>query len=458
MAKSKYWELVRIDAAGNRQILEIAAAKEFFTSAFSEFSSSSDVPADDIQQQLLRWVRDITDSERHILAERCLLCFISWQIEEVCLQLERQFGTEHGFTDCDLLPYVLDDDGNLQPSKPGNSFAREILRSFDPEQSSLTTWTSRRVKHHPALSRFLLECGVYLVSDWAILNDTQPKQLQRIWREFYSFTPTEIQQAQGLLESYHAVYRADRLQKRARGIRGRCAAPTMEQLQQISQFLESKTNQKLKSENVMRLLQNLADRLRQYRIHVRGGPLPTISLDINDYSNYLVSADPGENQDEQGEFLQFYRAQFKACLDQALGIVIQSRVRKLQHQDEEKAQKFLTALHLFHCEKASMTEIASRLGLRAQDAVTRLLKLKEFRADVQQQLLVMMRSHILESAKNYSTLEDLTTLEHEITLALDEQITNLISQAEAEAQSAKNNSPRTYFTERLCEQLKIDHT
>ncbi len=458
MAISKYWKLVRIDAAGNRQILEIAAAKEFFTSAFSEFSSSDDV---DIQQQLLRWVRDAVNSERRVLAERCLLCFISWQIEQVCLQLERQFGTVHGFTCRDLLPYVLDDDGSLQPPTSYNSFSREILQSFDPEQSNLTSWTMRRVKHHPVLGRFLLECGVYLISDWAILNDTQPKQLSRILGDFHLFTPGEIQQAQELLESYHTVYRTDRLQKRARGIRGPCAAPTMEQLQQISQCLEGKTNQKLKSETVMRRLQNLADRLRQYRIHVRGGYLPTESLDAagNQYNSLLerIPSPEGKSldQEEEAEFLQSYRPQFKACLDQALTMVTQSRVRQLQRKDEEKARMFLTALHLFHCEKVSMTEIAKRLGLRAQDAVTRLLKLKEFRADVQQQLLVMLRSHVLELAKNYSTPERLATLEQEITLALNEQITSLIAQAETEAQSAKSNSPISHFTERLCQQLKI---
>ncbi len=78
--------------------------------------------------------------------------------------------------------------------------------------------------------------------------------------------------------------------------------------------------------------------------------------------------------------------------------------------------------------------------------------------DIQQQLLILviLRSRVIELAKNYSIPENLTTLEHEITLALNEQITNLISQAETEAQSAKNN-PISHFTERLCKQLKIDN-
>ena len=460
MTKSKYWQCVRIDAGGNRRILEIAPAKAFLASAFGEFPDNDDVPSADIQQQLLIWFRDASNSQRREEAERCLLCFISWQIEQVCWQLETQFGEAHGFTCLDLLPYVLDDDGSLQPSSSYSSFLLKILQDFDPVQSSLTTWTSRKVKQHPALNRFLLECGVYLISDWAILNDTQPKQLQRILGQFYFLTLGEIKRSQQLLEAYHAVYRADRLQKRSLGIRGQCTTPTTEQLQQICQRLEGKANQMLLT-TVMQQLQYLAYRLRQYRIHVRRGSFPTESLDAsNEYNRSLAERIPSpdshlEEQEEQAEFLQFYRPQFQASLDQALTIAIQSRLEKLQCKDKEKARKFLIALHLSHCDQMSMAEIAKLLELRAQDAVTRLLKLKEFRADVQQQLLVILRSRVIEVAKDYSTTESLATLASEITLALNEQITSLISQAEAEVQSPKNTSPKSHFTERLCEQLKI---
>jgi hypothetical protein len=46
---------------------------------------------------------------------------------------------------------------------------------------------------------FLLEHEVYLVSDWAILNDTSSKQLQRIFSQFHHLTSQEIQQAMQLL-------------------------------------------------------------------------------------------------------------------------------------------------------------------------------------------------------------------------------------------------------------------
>ncbi|PMB00106.1 hypothetical protein CEN50_04440 [Fischerella thermalis CCMEE 5268] len=462
MTKSKYWKLLQTNLGKQPKVLVIPAAKRFFEAAFNESILSSDQADAQIQQQLLRWVRDDSNGEQQLLAERCLLCFISWEIKHVCLQLANQFGAIHGFTSEDLLSLVLDDDGSIELRNSYTCFSRNILQSFDPVQSSLKTWTSIRVKQHPEVCKFLLERGLYLVSDWAILNDTQPKQLQRILGEFHSLTSTEILQAQRLLESYHVVYRGDRLQQRARGMGGRCTVPTPEQLKQIAQHLESQTDQKILSETVMMQLQSLANYLRQYRIYIRGGILPTKSLDADDgdYNSLLEripspdTTNPLENEDEQAEFLQVYRPQFLACLDEALVKVTTARVEQIRRKDAQKAQKFLAALRLFHCERLSMSKIAQSLELRAQDAVTRLLKLKEFRADVRHQLLEMLRSRVLELAKNYTVPEHLAKLEDQIIQALDEQISHLINVAESEAQSSRNNSSPSQFTERLCQQLE----
>ncbi|MEC4812105.1 MAG: hypothetical protein SAK29_02315 [Scytonema sp. PMC 1069.18] len=51
--------------------------------------------------------------------------------------------------------------------------AREILQSFDCQRSNLSTWSGQKVKQHKPLNQFLLERGLYLASDWAILNDTR---------------------------------------------------------------------------------------------------------------------------------------------------------------------------------------------------------------------------------------------------------------------------------------------
>jgi len=472
-AASKYWTLVRIDAAGKRKIEEIAAVKGFFLSSFPEFTAQSEVPDALIQRQLLHWMREASEEStqapnRRFLAERCLQCFISSQIERVCQQLAIQFGAKHGFTCSDLLRFVLDDDGRRQPTEGTTlvdtlyqSLVREILQSFDPEQSTLATWTTRRVKHHKELNAFLLEQGVYLVSDWAILNDTQPKQLQRIFLQFHQLTADEIQQSSRLLESYHAVYRAQRLKQRQTGIKGQCLPPTTEQLHQIAQRLSTQTTQMLSPTVLMAQLQEMALRLRQYRIHVRGGSLPTESLDVpytgaSDGSSASRDfADNRDNTDEQTEFLNFYRQQFLTCLDQAIAQVTSERVKRLQRKDAQKAQKFLTALQLFHCQGRSMGEIAQLVSLQAQFQVTRLLKLKSLRADVRQLLLVQLRDRVFDQAKAYTNPERLETLQ-KIEEALDEQITAVIQEAVIEASTAntaKNQITSSLFAQRLCRHL-----
>ncbi|MCC5610468.1 hypothetical protein LC612_27890 [Nostoc sp. CHAB 5834] len=466
---SRYWQLVKIDAAGRRQVQAIARAKAFFSDVFSgiacgghnaisttgyAYADNNDVPDAEIQLQLVQLSRD-APADRCLLAQRCLLCFISWQIEQVCLQLETNFGIAHGFNCSDLLPYVLDDDGRLEPTGSYQCLSRKILQSFDPDQSSLTTWTTTKVKQYPALNQFLLESGLYLVSDWAILNDTRPKQLERIFREFYSLTPKEIEYFVIFLESYHLVYRAQRLQQRSLGIRGKCLPPTTQQLQEIALNIQSQSGQMPKSETVMAQLQKLASLLRQYRIHVRGGFLPTTSIDVLGKQSILNAdvSNPGENEDEQAEFLQLYRPEFLACLDQALAVVITSRVKQLLPKKGDKAQKFLTALQLVYCQQMPMTEIASRLELRAQDAVTRLLKLKEFRADVQQQLLVILRDRVLDLAKNYFDTGRLETLEDQISSALESHISTVIRDAKISSQTPQSIVISNLFSQQLCRYL-----
>jgi len=451
---SRYWQIVKIDAAGRRQVREITPAKEFLADVFPQIRANNqdngvDVPDTSVQSVLLPLSRN-THADKYFLAERCLLCFISWEIEQVCLQLTAAFGTDHGFSVHDLFPHVLDDDGKLKPVDNYQCVSRQVLESWNPEKSSLTTWTNIRVKQYHILNQFLLERGVYLVSDWAILNDTKNQQLQRILTEFYSFAPSQILLAQQLLECYHAIYRQDRLQQRALGRRGKCTIPTTQQLEQIASLFRGKTGKGFSSEMVMSQLQEIAAQLRRYRIHVRGGPLPAESMDVSDRQ----LEDIKDHQNEEVEFLELYQSQFLACLEKALAVVTQSRVNILEKKKGEQAKKFLLGLQLFHCQNLSMTEIASKLGLRAQDAVTRLLKLKDFRTDVRRELLSMLGDRILELAKSYAHPDKLYTLEQQIKIVLDEQIDQIIKEAEIQAQTAKiNPQPTSLFNQKLCHYL-----
>lgn len=450
---SKYWTQVKIDAAGNYRFVENIQAKAFFRQLFPDINES-DVPDALVQGQLVQLMQ-ASETVNNSIAKTCLQCFISNQTYQVCQNLATQFGIEHGFKVSDLLVFVLDEPRPANSSY--HSLQSKIIDSFDPEQSSLATWSTKLVKHHKELNKFLLQCGVYLVSDWAILNDTSSKQLQRIFSQFYQLTRWEIQQASQLLESYHTVYRVQRLQQRQQPSRRPCLPPTKEQLQQIGKHLSKPGSLLLAQENLLAQLQEIATRLREYRIHVRGGKLATESIDVpNSYATQTSNSlsvfewiDNSEEPDEQTDFLNFYRQQLLTCLDQALEQVTNERVKYLERKDPEKAQKFLTALQLFHCRGASMTEIAPIINLPAQFNVSRLLNLKALRADVQQKLLVLLRDRISERTKAYTNPDHLQLIEE----ALKEQITLLIQEVRKEASTptkAKTHNTQSLFSKRIC--------
>ena len=461
MNTSKYWTLVTIDGTGERKLKEIGVAKTLITDIFANLKDTSEISHTSIQKQLFNLLKN-NISQQSLFAQRSLLCFISWNIEQVCLQLVRRFGSFHGFTQRDLLPYVLDDDGSLEPSNEYQCVARQILQTFDPEKSSLSNWTSKKVKQHDPLNKFLLESGVYLISDWAILNDTKIQQLPKILGEFHSLTSSEIERSQNILEAYHSIYRLERLQQREQGKKGRCKTPTTEQLAKMKVLLEKREIFNFSHEKLLRELQKLASELREYRIYVRGGAFTKDSLDRQLHENYsLLENIPAENSEsiaievgDTQEFLSAYRLQMSSCLDCALNSVVQSRVEKLKKKNIDKANNFLKALHLFHCQRLSMGEIAKNLGLRAQDTVTRLLKLKEFRADVRREILLKLRESVLEIAQNYSTPENLQTLDSQINEAIEEEINKVISQAESEAATIKSKVSISCFSEMLCKQLE----
>lgn len=466
---SRYWQLVRLDSSGKNRVEIIFTAKTFFKQYFPDLIDREQIPDELIQTKLLQLKQtvgeDFGDSDCQSLAKLCLRCFISNIIEQVCLQLESQFGSEHGFTRYDLFPFVLDESipnwrGQTQsPNKMYRSLTSEILQTFSPAQGSLVTWTARLVRQHRELNAFLLECGVYLASDWAILNDTSVNRVKRILSEFHNLTSSEISHACLLLESYHAVYRHDRLKQRQGGMKGRCQRPTTEQLQRIVQkFSTLAVASEMTTIEALTQLQTLAERLRQYRIYTRGGPAPATSweqmvkipgqlpkLGITD-SDWLEG-------DEESDFLSFYREQFSFCLDRVIAEVTEDYIKHLQKLNGVKAIQFIKALYLFYCKRKSMTDIAPEVGLKAQYQVSRLLKLKDLRADIRRNLLVQLRDRVLVRAKLYADPDRLQFLDKEVETALEEQIMAIVQEAAAETTVNKNRPSRSLYARRLCHYL-----
>ncbi|MDX2229923.1 MAG: hypothetical protein NW220_09810 [Leptolyngbyaceae cyanobacterium bins.349] len=490
-AEERYWTLVKLDSLGRSRVDELSDARTFFQQHIGS-SLGQDI---DIQKRLHELAhRGATERDR-ILAELCLRCFISHQIEQACIQLENQFGEYYGFTRHDLFAIVLDDGGaisnqllaisdqplanNQQPKAHGQQLtansqqltansqqlaansqqltanryeltASKILEKFDPERANLAAWTNRLVKQHHELNAFLLEQGLCMLSDWAILNDTKPKKLQRVLTEFHQLTQSEVEQAVYLLESYHAVYRRDRLLK---GQKGTCSDPTREQLQEISTLLQPHIALSLSPDTVLTHLTALASRLRQYRISIGGGQPPSQSLDQPDTPLLDQLSQESMNLEEDNphlEFLQTYRQQFSHCLEGALQRVVTNRLQTLK---PPKQQNFLTALQLFHCEQMTMGAIAKQIGLKAQYQVSRLLKLDELRSDVRHWMLQCLRQSIKSTVLDYVEPAKLDKIDHQIAIALEEQVDDLIQQEQALAKTPKDYVSNSLLAQKLCQYL-----
>lgn len=459
-AGSHYWTLVKINAAGQCRTEEIPQAREFFQQQFPELTQQSAEPDPAIQRRLLEQIPDTSELGRNFRhchpAECCLRCFISGRIVQVCRQIAAQFGREHGFTANDLFRFVLGDSGRLHYSAT-QPLAIQILQTFEPERGKLNAWTIRLVKHHRELNAFLRQQGVYLVSDWAILNDTKSNQLQRIYSQFY--TDSEVQEAVALLECYHAVYRHERLQQRREqleksqpGIRKRCLPPSEAQLHRIAQCFCLKTTLDLSPISLLTRLQAIATRLRHYRIWGGGGPLPTELLNPAELERQIEQIPNSDDEpDEPAEFLQDYRQQFMACLDRAIAQVISNYLRR---QSSQKAEQFTTGLQLYHCQGRTMSEIAQQLGWDEQYQVTRLLRLKQLRADIRRRMLELLLDYTLDIAKRVRPHPDrLRSLDQQIESALDEQISEVISEAEREVLLPRHGPLRSLLAQQLCRYL-----
>jgi hypothetical protein len=170
----------------------------------------------------------------------------------------------------------------------------------------------------------LWEWDVYLVSDWAILNDTKSQQLQRILAEFHHLTESEIHLACILLESYHTVYRRDRLEQRRNQLKSgqtriqeRCLPPTPTQLDEITKRVNFKATLRLRTEEVLTHLQALAKRLRQYCIYVRASLRKPESLNGQKNRSNFARIQPPEfrnnwdNQDKSAELLVLHHAEMQ---------------------------------------------------------------------------------------------------------------------------------------------------
>ncbi|MBE7385091.1 MAG: hypothetical protein F6J95_027225 [Leptolyngbya sp. SIO1E4] len=439
----RYWQLVRLDSSGHCYTQVMSQVQTWLQATFADLISDPATPDRQLQTALLAIYQAKQASAD--LAELSLRCYISHRIRLVCLQLASQFGDNYGFTTADLLPLVLDDDGKLLT--PYLPLSLKILDTYDPTKAQLNTWVTRLVKNHPELDRALLERGLYRASDWAILNDTNLEQLQRILRQYHLCSETEVALASQLLEQYHQVYRQDRLQQRRAGQRGRCLPPTPEQLKRMDTQQSAKT--------VLTQLKALAAQLRHYRIHVRSGrPIPY--RDETDWENHVpdgLGGQSSEAEENQDAFLKAYRQALQDCLENVLTQVMQANIAKLQKRRPPKNEAYVRGLYLFHCEGLSMGNLAAQVGLATQVQVNRLLQLKRLRADVRHLLIQQLQVRVRMEALDYISAERLNQIDQTLEHLLTERVDQVINEAASEAQIPQGRTAKSVFAHQLCQTI-----
>ncbi|MDJ0734324.1 MAG: hypothetical protein QNJ47_09660 [Nostocaceae cyanobacterium] len=462
MNVSKYWRFVKLDSTNKRRIEMITAVQTYFQNQFTQTPEVSDAKIVRQLWQQMHQGRETSSKESH-LAEICLRCCISHQIDQVCADLGIKFGIDNGFNREDLLPFVLPDEvlwANSQQRVKSSykSLATSLLETFNPDKGSLHTWVKRYVKQHPELKKFLLEHGVFLISDWALLNDISPQELQRILAEMYNLATLEIQQRREILISYHTVYREDRLQQRMRGMTLPCQPPTSQQLTRIADDIKSRTGREMSHEFLLNQLQGIAAKIRRYKIVIQGGSVSEVSFDQPEIQPIVEGSHITHEDEEENKFLQLYQDEFINSLDQAISQVINDFIAKIQRKPtaNKNEESLLNALQLFHCQGQSMSQIAPQIGFRKQYEVTRFLKLNQFRADIRQRLLRNLRDRVVEIAGYFTNSQSLEGLDKKIESILDEQILTVMQEAESEVKSpVKNQAFSSLFARRLCRYLEV---
>jgi hypothetical protein len=441
--------MLQLTSAGQCRPREQPLAKDWLQMQWTEPLTQVSLADSDLQTHL--WRQWQANTKGSLLAGLCLRCWLSHRIAGVCRQLANQFGENYGFTKEDLWPLVLDDDGRLESAyKP---LSIEILEKYDPSRASLATWATRLTQNHPEINRFCLQQGLYRVSNWAILNDTEVQQLPRALPHL---SPAELTEATALLTAYHRVYRQARLALRQGGKGRRCADPTPEQLRQINPDPDLPPDE-VQLETLDRL-HSLAEQLRAYRISVRRHTPLTESLEGMGERGFELES-PGQDPTGRAEdwveeeFQQQCAILFQDSLTAALQQVVQGYANHYRQRQPPQDQAYLQALELFHCQGMAMGKIAQQVGLASQVQVSRLMQLKRLRAEVCAHWFNQLQGQVKDRALAHLSVDRFDAIVHQLDQILMEEITGAMEAAATEAQMPKNRTTQSLFARRLCHLL-----
>ncbi|AFY58573.1 hypothetical protein Riv7116_6224 [Rivularia sp. PCC 7116] len=433
-ASSRYWKIWRIDPAaqrlGYKQVL-VTAAEDF---AHSKFSETKEGDKQNILLSCFNGKENDVEIRERALAGLCLRCYVSEVILKACKKLDSLFSGEKQFTYRELLPFVLNDDGqklivldkdgktqltvddNSQTKvSPYKYFSVTVLQTFDAElqsRMSLENWVYLQTKQNTELKKYLSEFGFKNLSDWALLNKIRKKQLKDL-----------SQQERYIVEAFHAVYRRDRQQLKNKGNK-KCPDPSSAQLQEMIIYLQQKPVRINTPVELMEQLQQIGLQLRSYDIWSTRESLDIYDAESGSYATRrdLPAFSVDEVDLEQQEFLQFLHLHLQTVLTQTIEQVIEANIQKLQKSKRYSpfAQKYIQGLYFYYSEAISLKELAPKLGMSSWDQARRILNPGELLSKVRAKTVEQMLEGILKKAAE----KGLTKIPPEANylLALTEQI------------------------------------
>ncbi|MEM7553042.1 MAG: hypothetical protein AAF378_02910 [Cyanobacteria bacterium P01_A01_bin.84] len=447
---SRYWKLARIDSFSRCRNDVLEEAFNFFNEQFPELTDQKEIPDRNIQHQLMQWYQ--SSDPRRQMAEKCLRCFISNVLKESCIALEQKFGEKHYLYSTEILPLVLDTthresrQATRSNQDSEQSLTTQILSTFNPNKSNLSTWVTIIFKSSSVVKQSLKEHGIVQLTDWVILRYTTHTRLKRVLLNL-RLTPTEIAEAMRLLDSFHRIYCTQLSEHRkakpwSKVNTTKYPQPTKEQLNQIAKILcedieHSSGGKIISSEKVLEELQKLAYILRETWTQPK----------------FLVKKN--DDKEKMLKLPDFCIEPFNNCLHKSVGQVIQTRFdyiqRKGTKKGKEQAKKYLEALHLFHCNGVALTKIAFQLGFTDQPHLSRLLKLKILRKDIGRNLILSLTNYVEELSEYSQNPDKLLELDAQIQKIFGQEIDELIKDAEKEAKNGYRQTMNSKLAQSICQ-------
>ncbi len=466
-ASSKYWQMCQISLAQEKSGYEyrlVETARELVKQTVSD---SPQAQSGDIQTRLLDQFHpqnSAIDPPYRADAGFSLRCFVSHPILKACQKIDSLFASNKSFTYRDLLPFVLDDDGQTAivldqdgqtqlivdergktKTSPYKFFSVKILGTYNPDDQSrmsLDNWTYLQTKQNKELKNFLSEFGFKLLSDWALLNRARAKQLEGLSKR-----------DRNLVEVFHAVYRRDR---REQGQKGRCPDPDGAQLWEMLDYLRQREIVIDTTVELMKELKQVVTQLRQYDIWSCRAPLEIQQPETGTYVSRpdLPHDSINEMNYEEEEFLDFLHHQFQLVLVDAINQEIENKLTKLQKSKRYAplAKQFIPGLQLYYCQGKSLKEIAPQLGMTSWDQARRILNPGELLSRVREECV----QELLESILSRASMKGLTkippkpdylkTLAEQIEAFADEEV---FQEAAAEIKAGKNRSLNSFYAQQL---------